>query len=46
MEIEMHTPINDSSIFYQAIEKHVNFSLVLFGPPHKDALARAKLLVE
>ena len=32
--------------FYRAIEKCASFPLVLVGAPHKEFLARAKLLVE
>ena len=31
--------------FYQGIEKHASFPLVLVGAPHKESLAKAKLPV-
>jgi hypothetical protein len=40
----MQTLVDDSGIFTE-ISRSLRFPLVLVGDPHKEALARAKLLV-
>ena len=44
-EEKMQTPVDNSSIFYQGIEKHSSFPLVLVEAPRKESLTRAKLPV-